>query len=74
MIGNSLRRVLLSSIPSVAVTKVKIKDVYHEYDTLVGVKEDVLQILLNIKQLQIKAVSPIREEPITLIVPKKRKR
>ncbi len=71
MIGNSLRRVLLSSIPSVAVTKVKIKDVYHEYDTLVGVKEDVLQILLNIKQLQIKAVSPIKEEPVTLIVQKK---
>ncbi len=71
MIGNSLRRILLSSIPSVAVTKVKIKDVYHEYDTIVGVKEDVLQILLNIKQLQIKAISPIKNEPITLIVQKK---
>ncbi len=71
MLGNSLRRVLLSSIPSVAVTKVKIKDVYHEYDTLVGVKEDVLQILLNIKQLQIKAVSPIKDEPIVLSVQKK---
>jgi DNA-directed RNA polymerase subunit alpha len=71
MLGNSLRRVLLSSIPSVAVTKVKIKDVYHEYDTLVGVKEDVLQILLNIKQLQIKAVSPIKDEPIVLIAQKK---
>ncbi|WP_036223495.1 DNA-directed RNA polymerase subunit alpha [Mesoaciditoga lauensis] len=71
MLGNSLRRVLLSSIPSVAVTKVKIKDVYHEYDTLVGVKEDVLQILLNIKQLQIKAVSPIKDEPITLVAQKK---
>ncbi len=71
MLGNSLRRVLLSSIPSVAVTKVKMKDVYHEYDTLVGVKEDVLQILLNIKQLQIKAVSPIKEEPVVLIAQKK---
>ncbi|WP_456399249.1 DNA-directed RNA polymerase subunit alpha [Mesoaciditoga sp.] len=70
MLGNSLRRVLLSSIPSVAVTKVKMKDVYHEYDTLVGVKEDVLQILLNIKQLQIKAVSPIKEEPVVLIAQK----
>jgi len=71
MLGNSLRRVLLSSIPSVAVTRVKMKDVYHEYDTLVGVKEDVLQILLNIKQLQIKAVSSIREEPVVLVAQKK---
>jgi len=71
MIGNSLRRVLLSSIPSIAVTKVKIRDVYHEYDTLVGVKEDVLQILLRIKQLQIKASAPIREEPIVFTVQKK---
>ncbi len=71
MLGNSLRRILLSSIPSVAVTKVKIKDVYHEYDTLVGVKEDVLQILLNVKQLQIKAISPIKDEPIILIAQKK---
>lgn len=71
MLGNSLRRVLLSSIPSVAVTKVKIKDVYHEYDTLVGVKEDVLQILLNVKQLQIKAIAPIKDEPIILIAQKK---
>ncbi len=71
MIGNSLRRVLLSSIPSIAVTKVKIRDVYHEYDTIVGVKEDVLQILLSIKQLQIKAIAPIREEPIVFIVQKK---
>ncbi len=71
MLGNSLRRVLLSSIPSVAVTKVKIRDVYHEYDTLVGVKEDVLQILLNVKQLQIKAIAPIKDEPIILIAQKK---
>ncbi len=71
MLGNSLRRVLLSSIPSVAVTRVKIRDVYHEYDTLVGVKEDVLQILLNVKQLQIKAIAPIKDEPIILIAQKK---
>lgn len=71
MIGNSLRRVLLSSIPSIAVTRVKIRDVYHEYDSIVGVKEDVLQILLSIKQLQIKAIAPIRDEPIVFIVQKK---
>lgn len=71
MLGNSLRRVLLSSIPSVAVTRVKIKDVYHEYDSIKGVKEDVLQILLNVKQLQIKATTSIKEEPIVLIAQKK---
>jgi DNA-directed RNA polymerase subunit alpha len=71
MIGNSLRRILLSSIPSMAITRVKIKDVYHEYDALKGVKEDILQILMNIKQIQIKEVIPIHDEPIVFTVQKK---
>ncbi len=71
MIGNALRRILLSSIPSLAITKVKIKDVYHEYDAVKGAKEDVLQILLNVKQIQVKENVPIKEEPVVMTVQKK---
>ena len=48
-LGNSLRRVLLSSLPGVAVKSVKIRDVVHEFSTIAGVKEDVTEIILNIK-------------------------
>ena len=50
-LGNSLRRVLLSSLPGVAVTSVKIDGVQHEFSTIPGVKEDVTEIILNIKGL-----------------------
>ena len=50
-LGNSLRRVLLSSLPGVAVTSVKIDGIRHEFSTLPGVKEDVTEIILNIKGL-----------------------
>lgn len=50
-IGNSLRRILLSSIPSSAITAVKIKGVKHEFSTIPGVKEDVTHILLNLKKI-----------------------
>ncbi len=53
-IGNSLRRVLLSSLPGVAVTEVKIKGVSHEFSTIPGVLEDVIVLLLNIKNLRFK--------------------
>jgi DNA-directed RNA polymerase subunit alpha len=53
-LGNSLRRVLLSSIPGCAVTSVTIKGVVHEYSSLDGVREDVIDILLNLKNLSIK--------------------
>ncbi len=53
-VGNSLRRVLLSSLPGAAVTQVKIKGVQHEFSTIPGVLEDVITILLNIKQLRFK--------------------
>ncbi len=52
--GNSLRRMLLSSLPGVAATSVKIDGVLHEFSTIPGVKEDVTEIILNIKQLAIK--------------------
>lgn len=53
-LGNSLRRILLSSIPGVAVTSIKIDGVTHEFSTIPGVKEDVLQIIQNLKKLRVK--------------------
>lgn len=53
-LGNSLRRVLLSSLPGVAVTSIKIDGVQHEFSTVPGVKEDVTEIVLNIKGLTAK--------------------
>ena len=61
-IGNALRRSLLSSIPGAAVTSIRIDGVLHEFSTIPGVKEDVTEIILNIKQL---VVSSERDEPIT---------
>ena len=49
LLGNSLRRVLLSSLPGVAVTSVKIDGVVHEFTTIEGVREDVTEIVLNLK-------------------------
>ena len=61
-VGNALRRVLLSSMPGAAVTAVKIKFVVHEFSTIPNVKEDVIQILLQLKQLRVRSFSadPIR--------------
>lgn len=56
-IGNSLRRILLSSLQGAAVTSIKIDGVMHEYSTIEGVVEDVSDIILNIKQLKIKLVA-----------------
>lgn len=52
-LGNALRRILLSSMPGAAVTEVEIEGVVHEYSTVEGVQEDVLEILLNLKELAI---------------------
>jgi DNA-directed RNA polymerase subunit alpha len=62
-IGNAMRRVLLSSMPGAAVTAVKIKFVDHEFSTIPNVKEDVIQIILNLKQLRVKSFSL---EPVKL--------
>ena len=56
-IGNAMRRVLLSSLPGAAVTAVKIKFVDHEFSTIPNVKEDVIQIILNLKLLRVKSFS-----------------
>ncbi|MHB1314935.1 MAG: DNA-directed RNA polymerase subunit alpha [Christensenellales bacterium] len=53
-LGNSLRRILLSSLPGVAATSIKIQGVLHEFSTIPGVKEDVTEIVLNVKGLSVK--------------------
>lgn len=62
-VGNALRRVLLSSIPGAAVTAVKIDGVEHEFSTVEGIKEDVVQVLLNLKKLRFKSFS---DEPVSV--------
>jgi DNA-directed RNA polymerase subunit alpha len=57
-LGNPLRRILLSSIPGTAVTSVYIEDVLHEFSTIPGVTEDVIQIILNLKELVVKFHAP----------------
>ncbi len=52
-LGNSLRRVILSSLPGAAITSIKIKGVSHEFSTIQGVKEDVVSIILNLKKVRI---------------------
>lgn len=52
-LGNSLRRIILSSLPGAAITQVKIDGVKHEFDTISGVKEDVITILLNLKRIRL---------------------
>lgn len=67
-IGNSLRRVLLSSIEGAAIVAVRIDGVYHEFCTIPGVVEDVTDILLNLKNVRIKSFS---REPVTVHLKKK---
>jgi len=62
-LGNSLRRTLLSSIPGAAVTQVRFDDALHEFTTLPGVKEDVTDLILNLKDLVLRVEE---EEPVTL--------
>ena len=64
-LGNSLRRVLLSSLPGAAVTAVKIEGVQHEFTTIPHVKEDVIEFLLNIKELRLK---PLSDRPGRLFI------
>ena len=66
-LGNSLRRTLLSSIPGAAVTSLRIEGVPHEFETIEGVKEDVSEIILNIKEL---VLSSDNDEPVVMYVRK----
>lgn len=62
-LGNSLRRIILSSLPGAAITHVKITGAEHEFSTLTGVKEDVINILLNLKRVRIASHS---DEPLNM--------
>ena len=60
-LGNSLRRIMLSSLPGAAVSQIKIEGVLHEFSSIPGVKEDVTEIIMNIKSLAIKNNSETNE-------------
>ncbi len=62
-LGNSLRRIILSSLPGAAITSIKIKGVNHEFSSMSGLKEDVLTLVLNLKKVRLETVS---DEPQTL--------
>jgi DNA-directed RNA polymerase subunit alpha len=66
-LGNSLRRTLLSSIPGAAITSIRVDGVLHEFTTVAGVKEDVTDIILNLKEL---VVSSEHDEPVTMYLRK----
>ena len=66
-LGNSLRRIMLSSLPGSAVSQVKVEGVLHEFSTIPGVKEDVTEIIMNIKNLAIKNNSESNEPKIAVI-------
>ena len=66
-LGNSLRRIMLSSLPGAAVTHVKIEGVQHEFSSIPGVKEDVTEIIMNIKSLAIKNHSESNEVKTAII-------
>jgi len=67
-LGNSLRRTLLSSIPGAAVTQVRFDEALHEFTTLTGVKEDVTDIILNLKDLLVRMED---DEPVTMRIDKR---
>ncbi len=69
-LGNALRRVLLSSLPGAAVESVKIDGVQHEFGGIDGVQEDVIEIILNLKQIAVRSFSDV---PVTLTLSKKTK-
>lgn len=66
-LGNSLRRIMLSSLPGAAVSQVKIDGVLHEFSSIPGVKEDVTEIIMNIKSLAIKNNSDSEEAKVAYI-------
>src|SRR5438132_7218652 len=66
-LGNSLRRTLLSSIPGASVTSIRIEGVLHEFTTVPGVKEDVTDLILNIKEL---VVSSEHDDPVVMYLRK----
>ena len=66
-LGNSLRRIMLSSLPGAAVSQVKIEGVLHEFSSIPGAKEDVTEIIMNVKNLAIKNTSSSKEPKVAYI-------
>ena len=64
-LGNSIRRALLSSIPGAAITQFKVKDILHEFSTIPGIMEDVVEIGMNLKQLRFNFIA---DEPQVLTI------
>ncbi len=65
-LGNSMRRILLSSLPGAAVTSIKIDGILHEFSTIPGVKEDVTEIVLNLKKLAVKLSGAAHTKRVTI--------
>ncbi len=69
-IGNALRRILLSSLEGYAITGIKVPGVLHEFSTIPGVREDVTEIILNLKQVRFKKISDVNESKIVVSIKK----
>ncbi len=67
-VGNALRRVMLSSLDGAALTSVKIQNISHEFTAVKGIREDIVEVTLNLKQVRMKVFS---EEPVRLTIEKK---
>jgi len=65
-LGNALRRILLRSLPGAAITRIRIADVWHEFSTVEGVREDVTEIVLNLKGVRLRALTEFQEVRATL--------
>src|SRR5215218_1568049 len=61
-LGNALRRILLRSLPGVAVSRVRIADVWHEFSALPNIKEDVTELVLNLKRVHLREITELRGE------------
>src|SRR5690242_3508439 len=71
-IGNALRRVILSSLEGYAITSIKIPGIYHEFSTIEGVTEDLVEIILNLKQIRFKKIGDSTENKIFISVNNKK--
>ncbi|MBC7449931.1 MAG: DNA-directed RNA polymerase subunit alpha, partial [Cytophagales bacterium] len=69
-IGNALRRILLSSLEGYAITGIKVPGVLHEFSTIPGVREDVTEIILNLKQVRFKKIADMNENKIVVSIKK----
>src|SRR4028119_432805 len=69
-LGASLRRVLLTSIEGAAITAIQVQGVQHEFSTMPGVVEDMMEVVLNLKEISIKALNGRLEGPVTARIDK----